>query len=120
MHVKTSTFIAVNLVLLLILAGAATVVGWLVLGSNVDLTDAEKTAKLNRLVTSASIYYSRLNYYEGVCGDIGVPQGFACNESDNAYAVAVQLESGKYLCGDSTGFNGEITYSLGSSLVCQP
>ena len=120
MHVKTSTFIAVNLVLLLILAGAAAVVGWLVLGSDVNLTDAEKTAKLNRLAASASIYYGRLNYYEGVCDDIGVPEGFTCNESGDAYALAVQLETGRYLCIDGQGFNAEIPYSLGNSTACQP
>jgi len=119
MEMKQSTFLLMNVILVLILVLGVAVVGWIVVGTDVNLNDADKRANLQRLVSSADLYYSRLNFYGGVCSDIGVLEGYGCSESEVAYAVETRLDSGWYYCGDSTGFIGDLPYSLNGSTVCK-
>ena len=71
-----------------------------------------------RLQASAKVYYSRLNFYTGVCKDIGAQPPFSCNESDQAYAIEVFLNNAKYFCVDSTGFSGEISRTISKQTRC--
>ncbi len=119
MEMKQGTFLLINVVLVLVLIVGAGAIGWIVLGSNLDVSDAENKTKFARLMGSADLYFTRLNFYDGVCGDIGLPEGFGCNDNENSFALTVQLDSGWYYCGDSTGFTGDVPYSLGESTVCQ-
>lgn len=109
----------INLAVLGIFIIGAVIVGWLVLGTHVNTNDVEAEARFARQMTSAELYYRRIGYYDGVCGDIGVPLSFNCTDEEMAFAIETKLESGEYLCGDSAGFSGKIPYSKGNSTKCQ-
>lgn len=115
---KTTVVILEGLLVLLILAGVATA-GWYLLNLNVDAKGAELKAQMTRLQSSAGIYYSRLQYYDGVCEDIGVPAGFRCRAKESAYAIETTVKEGLYYCIDSTGFHAETRLSKGEGTACR-
>lgn len=93
--------------------------GWWLLSLDTDTTETQTKASLTRLGVSGHVYYNRLNSYDGVCADIGVPANYHCHESSEAYAIEAPLPDGKYLCLDSTGFLGHTLISKGNSTACR-
>lgn len=93
--------------------------GWWLLSLDTDTTETQINMTLTRLEASAKVYFNRLNYYDGVCTDIGVPDTFRCHESSNAYAIEAPLKDGKYLCLDSAGFFGHTLISKGEGTACR-
>lgn len=82
-------------------------------------SDAAVQANAERLKASAQVYYSRLQFYEGVCKDIGLPRNFSCAESESAYALSGRLTSGKYYCVDSSGFDGVVPWPVRDQPTCR-
>ena len=86
----------------------------------IEKNEAAVKSKMERLRASGQVYYSRLQFYDGVCDDIDPPRGFRCTERTNAYVVETKLENGEYYCIDSTGFSGRVPWSVGESkLACK-
>lgn len=119
MEMKRSSFLLINLAVLAVLILAAVVVGGLVLKVQLHTDDVEAEARFSRIMTSAELYYRRIGYYEGVCADVGVPSRFNCSDEEMAFAVETKLDSGEYLCGDSSGFSGLMPNSKGNSSKCR-
>lgn len=82
-------------------------------------SDANVQANAERLRASAQVYYSRLQFYEGVCEDIGTPRNFTCVETDTAYALSARLTSGKHYCVDSSGFSGIVPWPVRDVPSCR-
>lgn len=82
-------------------------------------TDANVKANAERLKASAQVYYSRLQFYDGVCKDIGVPRNFSCAESAKAYALSGRLSDGKHYCVDSSGFDGVVPWPVRDMPSCR-
>jgi hypothetical protein len=119
MEMKRSAFVLINLAIICLLLVGVLAVGWVFLNTNLDTSQAENVVKFSRMEAAAKVYYGRLNYYSGVCDDIGVPASFSCTDSETAYAVESKLDSGWFYCIDSSGFNGEMPYSKGSGTACK-
>jgi len=121
MQVSQTTFNVVQGVIFLVVIVVAAFAIYYFFGSgnvNNDGADAADKAKVERLRASARIYFDRLQFYDGVCSDIGVPNGFECNNNEQAYAVSVSLNSGGFYCADSTGFVGRTATALRGDIVC--
>lgn len=119
MRINRLVFYISQLVLFLLILGVVGGALWYFLKSDVpEVTDVNKEAQISRLDKSAQSYYSKLLFYTGVCADIGVPDGFRCNESDEAFVVETRLSDGRFYCADSTGFIGRADYSFGDGLAC--
>jgi len=121
MELKESTlYIIEGLLFLVVLSGI--IFGILFFAGEGSLlgqgADAERKTQLGRLQASAATYHSRLRYFDGVCSDIGVPDNFVCNDTEDAYAVSISLTKGGFYCADSTGFRGETTYPIENSVRC--
>lgn len=82
-------------------------------------TDASVQANAERLKASAQVYYSRLQFYDGVCGDIDPPRNFSCAESTSAYAISGRLSNGKHYCVDSSGFDGVVPWPVRDTPSCR-
>lgn len=119
MKMNLPTFILLNAVVILLIIGGVLVVGWFLLTTNVDQTEIQYKAELSRLSASALVYKSRIGSYEGLCGDIGVPDKFRCAESTDAYAIEADLSAGLFYCLDSTGFMGKTRISKGMGVACR-
>ncbi len=119
MQISRSGLKVLQVVLALVIIVVAALVGWFLLSLNTDTSEAQTKASLSRLEASAKVYFGRLNYYDGVCSDIGVPAAYRCHESSTAYAVEAPLPNGKYLCLDSTGFFGHTLLSKGEGTACR-
>lgn len=122
MQVNSIIFRIIQLfILLLIVALIGTVVVFL-LRSNPSATvkDTGYEAVTLRLQTSAFSYHRKLEYYSGVCSDIGVPDSHVCRESESGFLIYTRLTSGSLYCADSTGFIGMVRSITGSALQCQP
>jgi hypothetical protein len=119
MQVNRATLRIIEVVLGTLVAGGVLLVGWWLLSLNTDTTEAQIRAQMTRLKASAEVYYSRLQYYQGVCADIGVPAGYSCHDSDTAFAVEVPAGPGSYLCMDSQGFFGHTHLSKGQNTACR-
>lgn len=114
---KTATHIAVGLIFLLIAAAVGGAIWFLVVASP-SFNAQDEQAQLKRMQVSAQLYRYRMTTYEGVCKDVGALGQFTCNETADAYAIEVWLESGKYFCVDSTEFAGEVYTSIGAATAC--
>ena len=119
MKLGMGTFVLLNVVLIafvvLIVVGAS----WFLLNTNLDTTEAEYKVKTARLQASATVYYDRLGFYTGLCDDIGVPENFSCAESDGAYVIEAEIDTGTYYCLDSTGFAGKTRIPKGTGMACR-
>ncbi|OGG85975.1 hypothetical protein A2392_03180 [Candidatus Kaiserbacteria bacterium RIFOXYB1_FULL_46_14] len=93
--------------------------GWWLLNLDVNTEQTQYKLQMSRLQVSAQIYYSRLQYYEGVCNDIGLPAGWRCNSNEAGYAVEFDLGTGRFYCMDSAGFLGETRVSKGVTVACR-
>lgn len=83
-----------------------------------QLTDQKLITELEQIQVAAQLYRYRIDSYSGVCSEAGARDPFMCNDSDEAYAVAVRLSTGYYLCADSTGYSGQLRNSLGKATKC--
>ena len=119
MKVHAATFVLINtLIIFAVIVGVA-VVGWWLLNTNIDTTEAEIEARFIRLEASAFVYQNRLGFYEGVCNDIGVASDLRCNETEQSFAIEATLPRGGYYCLDSTGFMSKTKISKGVGTVCR-
>ena len=121
MQIGQTTFYILQALIFLVVVGIAALAIFYFFGSgnvNNDGADAANKAKIERLRASAGIYFDRLQFYDGVCSDIGVPGGFECNNNEQAYAVSVRLNSGGFYCADSTGFVGRNNNALRGDIQC--
>ncbi len=119
MKLSVGTFILVNAILVIAVVAVVVLISWFLLNSNLSTEEAESKAVLLRLKASAELYHSRVGFYTGLCGDIGVPGKFSCTESDDAYAIETTLSSGSYYCLDSSGFIGKTRLSKGLGTKCR-
>ena len=119
MQISAVTLRIVQVMLGAIIAVVALFAGWWLLSLNTDTSEAQIKAQMTRMEVSASVYYSRLQFYDGVCEDIGVPSGYNCHDSSQAYAIEVQLKSGRYMCLDSQGFFSQTLISKGEGTSCR-
>lgn len=111
--------IAFQVLLTIAILAVLAIGGWYLLSLNVDTHDTELKVIMTRLETSAGIYYARLQYFDGVCQDIGVPPGFRCHADSKSYAVEATLATGVFYCIDSRGFHGETRISKGQATSCR-
>lgn len=91
---------------------------WLYVRAEPALADQKLEAELLRLQAAGRVYAGRLKSYEGVCRDIGLRAGYLCQESEEAFAVAVERSDGMYFCADNTGHFGEQFMPVTSSPKC--
>jgi hypothetical protein len=119
MTVSRFTLRLIEIALAAMVSAVALVVGWWLLSLNTDTTEAQMKAQMTRLEASADVYHSRLRYYQGVCGEIGVPTGYICHDSEDAFAIEVAAGNGRYLCLDSQGFFGYTRLSKGEGTTCR-
>ncbi|MEX0912948.1 MAG: hypothetical protein WDZ56_00295 [Candidatus Paceibacterota bacterium] len=92
--------------------------GWIILNTDVNTEDAKKHAEMVRLQASAKNYYSRLQFYDGICSDIGIPVGWRCHSFEAAYAIEIGLKEGGFLCLDSSGYLGQSLQSKHTNTHC--
>lgn len=119
MQVNRVTLRVIEAVLGVVVAASVLFAGWWLLSLNTDTTEAQIQAQMTRLKASAEVYHSRLQYYEGVCADIGVPGDYSCHDSEAAYAIETPVGRGSYLCMDSQGFFGHTHLSKGENTFCR-
>ncbi len=121
MKINRTVFYSIQAVFFLVapLTIAGIIYGALYFLGSPESNDTSIRANSERMRASAQVYYSRVRFYSGVCQDIGALEPpFRCNDSDTAYAVSALLDDGKNHCFDSTGFSGDITWSLETRTVC--
>lgn len=120
MRLNKPVFLLIQL-LILLGALAIVVVVMLYVTSSRDgmVHDTNTQAVLKRLETSASSYHRRLDSYEAMCGDIGVPEGFYCTETGSDFSIETTLTDGSYYCTDSTGYFGPNSGSVQGRSACR-
>lgn len=91
---------------------------WVYANFNSIMHDQVMQAELVRLQGAAKVYHRRLDTYQGVCRDIGVPLHYSCNENNDAFAVSVAKENGSFYCIDSTGHFGEQVLPIRDAHQC--
>lgn len=119
MTLNKSTVVILEVLITLLILVMVAAVGWFLLNLNLDAKGTELKAQMTRLQVSAGTYHARLQYYDGVCQDIGVPAGFRCQAKESAYAVETTLSTGLYYCIDSTGYHGETRLTKGEGTACR-
>ena len=91
---------------------------WVYANFNSIMEDQLLQTEMFRLQTTAKIYHRRMDTYQGVCRDIGVPLFYSCNDKEDAYAISVEKEGGLFYCTDSTGHFGEQILPVRKNRVC--
>jgi len=119
MQVHKSVALILQILIIIVISAVVLGAGWMLLNLDIDTSEAEQKAQLSRLQASAQLYHSRLQYFEGVCSDIGVPSNWRCNSNTTAYAIEFDLGMGRFYCLDSGGFLGETRVSKGVSVACR-
>jgi len=114
---KNVLFLIEAIAVIVIVAAVGLLVWWL-FGKDLAINDTQLRANLIRMQASAETYYSRLQFYDGMCSDIGIPPNFTCNETTDSFAIETRLSTGRYLCVDNSGFLGEIPRSKGGAVSC--
>lgn len=117
MTIKPITFYTFTiLILAIVLAGIFYLI------KNYDpktsINDTERKLQIELLSKRAETYYSRLQYYTGVCKDIGVSTNFKCHDSETSYAIEAQLSNNSFYCVDSEDFLGVTKYSKRTATRC--
>lgn len=118
MRVHKYSLLLIQILLAIFIVSLVGVFIWWLLGRESDVDSVALRVHMLRMQASTETYYARLQFYDGVCSDIGVNKDFKCNESTNAFAIETRLSSGRFLCLDSTGFLGEISRSKGEAVSC--
>lgn len=119
MKMGLPAFVLINALMILLVVAGVLVVSWFLLTTNIDQTEVKYRAEFSRLNASAVVYQGRLGSFEGLCGDIGVPEKFRCAESATAYAIETDLGTGSFYCMDSTGFTGKTRIPKGDGTACR-
>lgn len=107
---NTITFRLVQIFIVLVILAIA-VVGILAFfhyNSAAQVDSARVDVVMLRLQSSAKVYYGRLGYYDGVCKDIGLPEGYACRDSATTFVIYAKLPDDTYYCADSDGYLGNV------------
>lgn len=121
MRISKTTFQFLQVTLVISVTGIFVFIAYQLITTEADnrARDAAKKASVSRVQASAFSYYSRLQYYDGVCADVGTTDEMSCTDSPDAFAVEVPLSNGTYYCADSTRFSGVITESKQRAVVCR-
>lgn len=98
----------------------AGVIAYFILSSDIatESEDAKRKALITRVQSSAFAYYSRLQFYDGVCSDIGITEEMNCSTAEDQFAIEIPLTTGEYYCADSTGFREVTGWSKGDAVEC--
>jgi len=99
---------------LVILVIAVVVVGFVKFGSGGETSEVVKNEIRFSQYSNAARSYRARNYgYEGVCHAVGLPDSTVCIDSRKEYRMEETLDSGGFVCADSSGFVG-VTEESGS------
>ena len=82
------------------------------------MEDQQIQGEMIRLQGSAKLYHRRLETFQGVCRDIGVPSQYDCNEDGQAFAISVENVQGLFYCIDNSGHFGEQILPIRNSVAC--
>lgn len=118
MVVHRNILFLIEAIIIAIVVSAFGMFIWWLFEKESNIGDAQLRGHLLRMQASSETYYARLQFYDGVCSDIGLPTDFNCDETTEAFAIETRLPTGRYLCMDNTGFLGEIGQSKRDAVSC--
>ncbi|MCB9819675.1 hypothetical protein H6789_03160 [Candidatus Nomurabacteria bacterium] len=118
MRVHKSSLFLMEVIIIAIVVFSFGLFIWWLFEKESNVSDVQIRGQMLRIQVSSETYYARLQFYDGICSDIGVPTNFNCDETTESFAVETKLPNGRYLCIDNTGFLGEIGQSKRDAVSC--
>jgi len=69
----------------------------------------------------AKTYYSRIQTYDGLCGDIKLPSEYVCRSDGDKYRIyqVMPVSTSGVYCIDATGFAGRVETVRRNEMTCR-